>query len=244
MRGSWLLAAGIVLLALLLLAYNRFASEEIPDGNSSGKVQFSEVHNTDTAVSSPGSVNGRTASAEISPATNSAEQNASRETPPEMLLFPKWPKPDYAFIVTGEMNGSFEPCGCTANQLGGMNRRADLFKQVNDLGWTVRGLDVGRLPRRTGRQAQVKFETTLAAMRDLQYIATGIGPEELRLDPGFLISQHVVDGDNPLYFLSANLVFYGVADLGTPKSSRIVDLNGHKVGVTSVMPVISVIGLH
>ena len=43
------------------------------------------------------------------------------------LMFPEWPKPLLAFIVTGEQFGYFEPCGCTANQLGGMARRAGLW---------------------------------------------------------------------------------------------------------------------
>lgn len=227
MRGSTLFGIGLLGLVLLTgLAVALWKTARVPDPDR-------PVENSAPMNESP---------VADSPATDTAKSSLPAEPAPqsspvdsESLQFPSWPKPDFAFVVTGEMHGYFEPCGCTANQLGGMNRRADLFKQVRDLGWTVHGIDVGGLPRRTGRQAQVKFETTVAAMRDLGYIATGLGPEELRLDPGYLISQHVVDSDNPLYFLSANLVFYGVPDLGTPLPSRIFELNGRKVGITSVM---------
>ena len=56
-----------------------------------------------------------------------------------------WPKPQLAFILTGEQHGFFEPCGCTSSQLGGMSRRANLVQKMTDAGWSVRGLDVGGL---------------------------------------------------------------------------------------------------
>ena len=92
------------------------------------------------------------------------------ETAPQVspLMFPEWPKPLLAFVVTGEQFGYFEPCGCTANQLGGMARRAGLFSKIESLGWTVRGVDVGGLSRRSGPQAQIKFETMLEALREMK----------------------------------------------------------------------------
>ena len=116
-----------------------------------------------------------------------------------------------------------------------MSRRANLVQKMQDAGWNVRGLDVGGLSRRSVRQSQIKFETTIAAFKQLKYIAIGIGPEELRLRPDFLLTQHLVDGDSPIHFLSANLVFYETPELGTPAPSVIVEENGVKIGVTSVM---------
>lgn len=182
---------------------------------------------TGSSTETPGST-----TAAAGPTTDSGK-SASRQVEP--LQFPAWPKPRLAFVVTGEQLGYFEPCGCTANQLGGMSRRADLFRQMEALGWTVLGLDAGSVSRRSARQAQIKFETMLTAMRELKYVGLGMGPEELRLDPGFLTSQHSTDGPHPLRFLSANLTFYGVADLGTPLPFAIFEQDGVKVGVTSVL---------
>lgn len=146
-----------------------------------------------------------------------------------------WDAPKMGLMLTSEMHGFFEPCGCTANQLGGMSRRANLFKKLTDAGWSMRGLDVGGVSRRSVRQSQIKFETTLAALKKLRYAAIGIGIDELNLKPEFLLTQHLTDSDDSIHFLSANLQFYGIADLGTPAASRIFEENGVKVGVTGVM---------
>ena len=156
-----------------------------------------------------------------------AETSVATSDPSLSLQFPTWPRPAAALVITGEQHGYFEPCGCTANQLGGMSRRANLIAKVRALGWEVRGVDLGGISKRTGLQAQMKFETTLAALRELQYVGVGMGVEELKLGPD----------DLPLKFLAANLVFFGSPDLGTPLPYTIVDVNGVKVGITSVMSV-------
>ena len=168
-------------------------------------------------------------------ASSSSPKEDHAAAPVVPLKFPQWPAPPLALVATGEQLGYFEPCGCTANQLGGMSRRASLFEQIRSLGWEVRGVDVGSVSRRTGTQAKLKFETSLAAFRELNYVALALAPEELRLEPGYLLSQHLTDGDNPLRFLGANLMFFGSKDLGTPVASTIFEVNGVKVGVTSVM---------
>ncbi len=55
------------------------------------------------------------------------------------------------------------------------------------------------------------------------------------MDPGFLISQHIPEGDTPLPFISANLTFYNDPTIGTPLPFTVFEVNGIKVGVTSVM---------
>lgn len=165
-----------------------------------------------------------------------AEADVPAAGPPKSeMQFPEWPKPRLVLVATGEQHGYFEPCGCTANQLGGMSRRAGLFEKIGSLGWDVRGIDVGGLSRRTGPQAQLKFETTLEALRELRYVGLAMGPEELKLDVGYLLSQHLTDGDVPLAFLGANLIFFGSKELGTPVPFTIIEQDGLKVGITSVM---------
>lgn len=154
--------------------------------------------------------------------------------PERSMPWKAWPQPQAAFMLTGEQHGFFEPCGCTANQMGGMSRRADLFNKMVAAGWQVRGLDVGGLSRRHVRQAQIKFETTLSALRQLKYAAIAVGPEELRLKPDFLLTQHITDGEQSLAFLSANLEFYGIPDLGTPLASTVIQHGGLKVGITAI----------
>lgn len=168
------------------------------------------------------------------PAEESTAASPAVDAGPE-LRFVNWPKPAFAIVATGEQRGYFEPCGCTANQLGGMTRRAGLFRRLDALGWTVRGVDVGSLSRRTGLQAQLKFETTLEALRQLKYVALAMGPEELRLDPGFLLAQHAAEGEESLAFLGANLTFFGAKEIGTPLMKKVLSIGESRIGITSVM---------
>lgn len=201
--------------------------------DNSSKASMAKTADADSAKSAEVAAAGETKSAEESRTVE--ETKTAVKSVPRELQFLKWPKPAAAFVLTGEQHGYFEPCGCTANQLGGMTRRAGLFAKLRELGWDVRGIDLGGISKRTGPQAQIKFETTLDALRELKYVALGMGVEELRLGAGALVPLHITDGDEPMAFLNANLVFFGVKDLGTPVAKRIVELNGLKIGITSVM---------
>ena len=144
-----------------------------------------------------------------------------------VAIWNKWPKPQAALMITGEQHGFFEPCGCTSNQLGGMSRRADLWHKLRNAGWDIRGVDLGGLSRRTVRQSQIKYETSMQALKDLQYVAVGLGPEDLRLQPD--------DTDAALRLVSANLLFYDSPEIGTPVQSRVVQIGERRIGITSII---------
>ncbi len=238
MRGSTLaLLAGFCIfsaaVAFIVLRNNHPALEGMPasqESESPGTLQSEPV--ASAPVPSPATQHEDTSST-TSGGRNHGDNYAAIPVVP--LKFPTWPTPAMALVATGEQLGYFEPCGCTANQLGGMSRRASLFEKIRALGWEVRGVDVGSVSRRTGTQAKLKFETTLAAFRELGYVGLALGPEELKLEPGYLLSQHLTDGENSLKFLGANLMFFGSKDIGTPVSSLVFEVNGVKIGVTSVM---------
>ncbi|NOX55966.1 MAG: hypothetical protein GXP27_16290 [Planctomycetes bacterium] len=168
----------------------------------------------------------------------SASTTSGRNVRPREPLLKGWKRPAVAIVLTGEQHGYFEPCGCTEHQLGGMARRADLFRILREeRKWPVFGLDLGGMIKRNRQQSQLKFQTLLAAHRELGYQAMALGPEELRFDPYYLLSQHQVDPDHPersLAFLSANVVLLGTPDLGTPLRSKLVQIGGIKVAVTAV----------
>lgn len=243
MRGLLLINTGILLLLAAVVAMFFFTSGErsVEENITAGGTPLMDASaEAPESTARSGSESGSGSQAESKAAPEPKRETVADANPADgqqssALSFPEWPKPLLALVITGEQLGYFEPCGCTANQLGGMSRRAELFRQISDLGWPVRGVDAGSVSRRSARQAQVKFETILTAMRELNYVGLGLGPEELRLDPGFLISQHSTDGENPLSFLSANLTFYGVSDLGTPLPWTIFEHNGLKVGIASVL---------
>ena len=242
MRSSTLALLGLVCAVtaavVLMLLRKDAASNALPVAEPSAeRSQISNSEAMPSASAQPDALAQEGTSLELPPVgdKNQAEVDKHAATRVVPLKFPSWPTPKLTLVVTGEQLGFFEPCGCTDNQLGGMSRRASLFEKIQSLGWDARGIDVGSLSHRTGTQARLKFETTLEALRELKYVALGLGPEELKLEPGYLLSQHLSDGDEPLKFLGANLTFFGSKDLGTPLASTIFEVNGIKVGVTSVM---------
>ena len=164
------------------------------------------------------------------------ESTATAGRPAQMIPWQTWEKPDLAVMLTGEQHGFFEPCGCTADQLGGMSRRADLAQRMQDAGWTVAGVDLGGIPRRSGRQAVLKAQTSLKALTQLEYLGVGLGPDELKLGIDGLLDIHLQEGeDKTVRFISANVSLLEGAIEELPLVSMVKEINGVKVGVTSVI---------
>lgn len=152
--------------------------------------------------------------------------------------FDDWPKPAAVLVLTGEEHGYIEPCGCTPKQSGGMARRSDLFNQLRGKGWPAAGLGLGGTVQRTRKQSEFKFAAITDALRKMDYRGLGLGPEELRLQPTVLLSEHVPaeDGSAGLAFLGANEVFFDTPDMeGGPKKVVTFELGGVKIGAAMVL---------
>lgn len=158
--------------------------------------------------------------------------NAASERPPEPLL-KGWEKPAAAIVLSGEQIGYLEPCGCSAKQSGGFARRGDLFEQLKARQWPVAAFDLGGTLKRSRKHDLLKFQSILKGFGLMHYQALGLGPAELRLGAEQLLSLH--SPEKGLAFLSANVVFFGSSDIGTPLPYKIVEINGVKIGVTSVL---------
>lgn len=146
-------------------------------------------------------------------------------------IFVDWPKPDLALVFTGEQMGFLEPCGCAGleNQKGGFKRRMTMLKQLQAQGWPVIAMDTGGLVRRFGPQEQIKLAKILEGLNTMDYQAVGFGDKELKLD---MFSEAANLEPNPL--VSANVVLVD-AELGYTRPYRVIEKNGFKVGVTSVL---------
>jgi hypothetical protein len=170
------------------------------------------------------------------------------ERPPESAgLAPRplcegWAVPTAILVLTGEQHGYLEPCGCTERQTGGLERRADLVRQLREVkGWPVAALDLGGAPhleRVKRTQERMKFTTTRAALRAMGYEAMALGTEELRIGPDELFAifsnENGADDTSP-EFLAANVTLYGDRDVGTPLEWKTVEVGGVHVAVTSVV---------
>lgn len=152
-----------------------------------------------------------------------------------------WTKPALAIVISGQQHGYMEPCGCSITQSGGLSRRADFFRQLDEKGWAYTALDLGGLVRKDNLQNKFKFQVMLSALKDLGYKAMAIGKEEIsleRLDPGFLLvraTEAAASGEAPT-FLSANVEFtlFKDANGGPAAATKLVKVGGHKLGVTAV----------
>lgn len=149
-----------------------------------------------------------------------------------------WDKPAVALLLSGEQHGYLEPCGCSETQSGGMARRADLFRILTqEKGWNVVGLDVGGLLKRARHQDQIKFEKIIEAFNQLNYLAVGVGAEELKLGADFVLTRMISDPNElakSAALVSANVVLFDQPELGWPLPHRIIEKGGVKIGVTSV----------
>ena len=143
-----------------------------------------------------------------------------------------WEKPPFAFFITGRQHGYIEPCGCTGldHQKGGLARRETLYRQLKARGWPLIPIDVGNQVRRFGPQPAIKFQTTMSALRGMDYKAVGVGPDDLRLDVGELLSEIANPEGTPM--VAANLTVFGET---VSNGAKIVQVGKYRIGITAVL---------
>jgi len=142
-----------------------------------------------------------------------------------------WPTPETVLFITGNQHGYIEPCGCTGleNQKGGLARRYTLYKQLVDRGWPIVPLDAGNQVRRTGRQAEIKFQAAAQGLAEMKYAAVGFGPDDLLLGVGELIAVTAVDNPSDGRFISANVV---LIDPSLIAQTKVMESARRRIGTT------------
>lgn len=243
--GPILLAIGIIC-CIGVFAVLKSQAPEAPPADGDPAVGTQSTGDTEPSSQDPEGAQQESDAPENSGVSSAAESagemhqefpDAVSTKTDDRPVWEKWPKPQLAFLLTVEQHGYFEPCGCTANQLGGMSRRADLLNKLQEADWEVRGLDAGGLPRRRSQQAAMKLDTTMKALHKLQYLAVGLSTEELQLGVEKLLEVHMnlTNMQSTVPFVSSNVRFLDGALDGFPLTHRIVEVAGVKVGVTAVL---------
>lgn len=126
-------------------------------------------------------------------------------------LFATWPKdlrPDLALVLSGQTYGYLSPCGCSRPQTGGLERRANLIAQLKAKGWAVAGLDLGDIapPKGVHKQNLLKYATTMTALREMGYVAVGLGEYDFATQLfDLLMSYTLKNAGKPPVVLAANL---------------------------------------
>src|SRR5438128_891836 len=63
------------------------------------------------------------------------ECEGGEEQPP--MPHAKWPKPLVAIVLSGQMHGYYDPCGCSYPQHGGLTRRYNFIQSLKAKQWDV-----------------------------------------------------------------------------------------------------------
>ncbi len=220
----------------LTLAEGEAATSSTPDGPG-GRVN--PLRSRDGAPKGPlrgaigtKTLEPRTPQPAAQDAADAASTPAQRVAPSLRDQLANWPPPRLALYVTGRQQGYIEPCGCSGleNMSGGLSRRDTSLQQLRQLGWPLVPLDVGNQVRRVGRQSEIKFQTTVDALRQMGYQGIALGADDLRLSVGELVAvvASVEGRESP--FVAADLqIFDSIAD------HRIVEAGGLKLGITAVL---------
>jgi hypothetical protein len=152
--------------------------------------------------------------------------------------FKGWPVPKLALVITGREDGYMEPCGCAGLDYmkGGLSRRMSFLNEMRRAWkWPVLAVDVGGLNKGFGKQAELKFQNTVDAMRKMGYDAIAMGKGELRLPTAELVAHmSSIEKKDAGVFLSANVALFGFAEELTPtrKVCRVGDM---RVGIAAVL---------
>lgn len=194
---------------------------------------------------------------------------AAPAAPPAGLgAAPGWPgdaAPDAVILLSGETFGYLQPCGCSRPQKGGLERRANLIAGLKAKGWPVVAADLGDLypdvdpshhpigpPKLvpSGEQARMKYAASMDALRDMGYVAVGVGKTEF--DGGLvrLVAEYALQKERPPFTLAGNVLglaggkpvpreaYFPPADGGTRPTvglAEVADAGGVAVGVVGVV---------
>jgi len=109
------------------------------------------------------------------------------------LVYRQWDKPLVALVLTGQMHGYIDPCGCSEPQYGGLIRRYNFIQSLvtgsatkKNEKWDVVGVDLGEFAQYKGIQEQnlLKFKLTVQSLAKSNYRAFGIGADEILMPLG------------------------------------------------------------
>jgi hypothetical protein len=159
----------------------------------------------------------------------------------------QWQKPLVALVLSGQMHGFVDPCGCSFPQYGGLTRRFNFIQSLTtgagtlkNEKWDVVGIDLGELPGLKGihKQNLLKYELSIRALGAMNYRAIGIGRDEILSPLGEALAQ--IENDKKPFPRPINLSLAHTApkekyhDLNV-RSFEIIADTTPKIGVISMM---------
>jgi hypothetical protein len=138
-----------------------------------------------------------------SPSLTSAPPQEKAPPKPRPAIFPN-EKPAAFLVLSGQMYGYLQPCGCSRPQVGGLERRFELVRDLCARGVPVSAADLGDIaPHSSGDQSRNKYEFSIRMLSRMPYGAIGIGITELNAS----LEETLARAQNyqPPFVLVANL---------------------------------------
>lgn len=172
--------------------------------------------------------------------SSSASRSSGDDQTKGGKLLANWPTPKAVLVVSGQMDGYLEPCGCTQGQLGGLIRRLDFVEGLKAQNWPTALIDLGSLindpaaARGGFEQAKIKFGIALKAYSALKYDAVALSAEDLKVGIGEALAQFLNNLGDATKIVVANVqAAPGFETRIEP--SRIIQAGPVKLGVTAVI---------
>ncbi|MFO0800457.1 MAG: cytochrome c family protein [Gemmataceae bacterium] len=125
-------------------------------------------------------------------------------------VFSTWPagRPEAVLILSGQTFGFLSPCGCSRPQTGGLERRANLVSRLKAKGWPVAGVDLGDFyPAKSAvkEQGLLKYVTGMNALREMGYLAVGVGKNEFDGDLLQVVAAYALQKERAPFSLGGNI---------------------------------------
>ena len=132
-------------------------------------------------------------------------------------------------VISCDTAGWIVPCGCTANQSGGVIRRATYLAKLRDKA-DVLYTDAGGAPAGDSAYQQVKFESILSGEKLMGCVAHNLGKAELALGPDRL---REIAEKNATPLISAN----ALDQSGKPIADaiRFATVGGKRIGIVGLV---------
>ena len=166
------------------------------------------------AAERPGDPTSSASDADVTTTTTPASDGGEAKAggPAAAKGFPPWKDTKAVLVVSGEMDGYLEPCGCAEGQMGGLIRRYTFVERMKEKGIPHALIDLGGLMKdpasaRGGfEQAKLKFGIALKALGAFPYDAVALSADDLKVGVGEAFAQFLNAPEGSLKLVAANVV--------------------------------------
>jgi hypothetical protein len=149
-------------------------------------------------------------------------------------------QPDMALIVSGQLDGFLEPCGCAQGKAGGLVRRYEFIERLRQQNWPIALIDLGGLINETTiarggkEQSRIKYRYILKALGLLKYDALAMSVDDLKVGVEHALAMYRDDLGEATKIVVANVTTASGSEAHI-RPSVVVTAGRVKVGITAVI---------